>query len=140
MKVVTDIPRHLPGSFDDLARLMVPHAITDDVDYDNTAEIVSRLAVLARPTKGQRQYLDALAQLLEAYDNERNVIDVSGIQPLDLLKSLLKDHDMTASDWGRLLGSRELGSKILRGTRQLSKANILKLAERFKLSPAAFMG
>jgi HTH-type transcriptional regulator/antitoxin HigA len=140
MKTATDIPHRLPCTFGELARMMIPHAITDQADYENTAEWVGRLAVLARPTRGQRQYLNTLAQLIEAYDEEHNAIDISDISPVELLRSLLKDHDMTASDLGRLLGSRELGSKILRGERQLSKANVRKLADHFKLSPAAFMG
>lgn len=45
---------------------MVPHAITDETDYQNTSELVSRLAVRARPTRGQRQYLDTLAQWIQA--------------------------------------------------------------------------
>ena len=139
MKFSTTVPRPLPTTFDGLARVMVPHAILDDADYDNTVELASRLAVLAEPTKGQRQYLDTLAQLIHAYDEEHNVIDTSDIKPLDLLKSLLADHNMTASDLGRLLGSRELGSKILRGERSLSKANVKALAVHFKLSSAAFL-
>ena len=122
-----------------LGRIMVPHAIMDQTDYDNTAELVGRLAVISKPTKGQRQYLETLVQSIEAYDIEHNAIDTSAIKPLDLLKSLLVDHEMTASDLGRLLGNRELGSKILRGERELSKTNIKKLADHFKLSPAAFM-
>ncbi|HEX4056649.1 MAG TPA: hypothetical protein VHX86_20505 [Tepidisphaeraceae bacterium] len=139
MKTATAVSDHLPRTFDKLARLMVPHAIVDQTDYDNTSEMVSRLAVISKPTKGQRQYLDTLAQLVEAYDTQHNAIDTSDMKPLDLLRSLLRDHEMTASDLGRLLGNRELGSKILRGERDLSKTNIRKLADYFKLSPAAFM-
>jgi HTH-type transcriptional regulator / antitoxin HigA len=139
MKTSTGVTAHLPTTFDELARMMVPHAITDDADYDNTAELLGRLAVIAKLTKGQRQYLETLVQLIEAYDAEHNAIDTSDLKPTDLLKSLMADHAMSASDLGRLLGNRELGSKILRGERELSKANIKKLAGHFKLSPAAFM-
>src|ERR1700690_4159116 len=134
MQTLAAIPSHPPGTFEALAAIMAPHAIMDESDYDNTAELVSRLAVVARPTRGQRQYLDTLAQLIQAYDREHNAIDVSEIKAIDLLKSLLEDHHMTASDLGRLLGNRELGSKILRGERELSKVNIRKLADHFKLS------
>jgi HTH-type transcriptional regulator/antitoxin HigA len=139
MKTAGSVLDRLPGTFDDLARIMVPHAIMDQADYDNTAELVGRLAVISKPTKGQRQYLETLVQLIDAYDAEHNAIDTSDIKPLDLLSSLLADHEMTASDLGRLLGNRELGSKILRGDRELSKTNIKKLADHFKVSPAAFM-
>jgi len=140
MKTFAPVSGRLPETFDGLARIMVPHAIMDQADYDNTAELVSRLAVISKSTKGQRQYLDTLVQLIEAYDAEHNFIDTSGVKPVDLLRSLLAEHEMTASDLGRLVGNRELGSKILRGERELSKTNIRKLAEFFKLSPAAFMG
>jgi antitoxin component HigA of HigAB toxin-antitoxin module len=139
MKGTSTPSRRFPATFDELARIMVPHAIVEDADYDNTTELVGRLALIAKPTKGQRQYLDTLIQLVEAYDAEHNAIDTSDINPLDLIKSLLADHGMNASDLGRLLGNRELGSKILREERKLSKANIKRLADHFKLSSAAFM-
>jgi len=77
--------------------------------------------------------------LVEAYDKERYSIDPSGVTPIDLLRSLMEDHAMSASDLGRLLGNRSLGSLILNGRRQLSKAHIKKLSEHFGLSPAAFL-
>lgn len=139
MKNSVEARDRLPTSFEALAEIMIPHAIVDDVDYDNTAEIVSQLAVISNPTRGQRQYLNTLVQLVEAYDREHNSVDTSDIGPIELLRSLLLEHGMNASDLGRLLGNRELGSKVLRGDRKLSKANIRKLADYFRLSPAAFL-
>jgi HTH-type transcriptional regulator/antitoxin HigA len=55
------------------------------------------------------------------------------------LEYLLDQHDMTASDLGRLLGNRQLGSAILRRQRQLSKENVLKLAGHFKVSADVFL-
>ena len=46
---------------------------------------------------------------------------------------------MSVSDLGRLLGQRELGSKLLREERQLSKTIIVKLADHFHVSPAYFL-
>lgn len=46
---------------------------------------------------------------------------------------------MTASDLGNLLGSRSLGSKILRGERELSKTHLRMLAERFKVDAGLFL-
>ena len=44
-----------------------------------------------------------------------------------------KQNGLSASDLGRILGHRELGSRILRGERGLSKRNIQKLADYFKV-------
>src|SRR5689334_16457579 len=108
---------HLPTTFAALARIMVPHSIASEADYDRTVAVMNRLAVIERPTAGQRQYLDTLALLVEAYDQRHHAISVSEIPPLQLLKGLLADHALSASDLGRMLGNRALGGKILRGER-----------------------
>lgn len=138
MKTAT-APKKLPKTFDGLVKLLVPHAIKDNADYGNASEIVDRLAVLDNRTPGQEEYFETWCQLFEAYDNEHNPINDSNISGLDALNVLLENHKMNASDLGRLLGNRELGSKILRGQRELSKTHIRILAEKFKVSPALFL-
>jgi HTH-type transcriptional regulator/antitoxin HigA len=83
--------------------------------------------------------MDIMLPVVEAYEARHHAMDTSDIGPLDLLRSLLEDHAMTAADLGRLLGNRSLGSAILRGERKLSKSHIKTLAERFKLNPGAFI-
>jgi antitoxin component HigA of HigAB toxin-antitoxin module len=46
---------------------------------------------------------------------------------------------MNASDLSRLLGEPALGSKILNGNRELSKAHIRTLADRFKVRADLFL-
>jgi HTH-type transcriptional regulator/antitoxin HigA len=114
---------------------MPPRTIHDDVDLKNVTEIIDRLAVLDHPTKDQTDYLETLSTLVAAYENAHHPIDVSQLAPLETLKFLLKEHGLNASDLGRILGQRQLGSAILRGDRQLSKNHILKLAAHFGVSP-----
>jgi antitoxin component HigA of HigAB toxin-antitoxin module len=47
---------------------------------------------------------------------------------------------MTSSALGELLGHRSLGSKLLRGKRQLSKTHIRILADHFKVRADLFLG
>jgi antitoxin component HigA of HigAB toxin-antitoxin module len=129
----------LPETFEELCAMHLPRTIREKVDYENTADIVDRLAVLTRRTKGQEEYLETLTQLIEAYDNANCQI-AAATAPLDAIRFLMKAHDLSASDIGRILGSRSLGAAILRGDRQISKANALRLAEHFKLNPGCFIG
>jgi len=129
----------LPETFEKLCALHLPRTIRDKVDYENTAEIIDRLAVLNRRTQGQEEYLETLTQLIEAYDNA-NFQVAAAAAPLDAIRFLMKAHDLTASGIGRILGSRSLGAAILRGDRQISKRNALKLAAHFKLNPGLFIG
>ena len=131
--------KSLPCTFEALSALYQLRPVRDEVDYDNAVEMADRLAVLDQRTSDQEDYLETLAALIGQYDNEHYATDLTGLAPLDSLKYLMELHQMNGSQLGQLLGSnRSLGGKILRGERQLSKAHIRVLAERFKVSPALF--
>lgn len=113
--------------------------IRNEKDYDLAIQAIEKLVLRDDLSETEQAQLDIFTTLVEAYDKERHSIDPSGVTPIDLLRSLMEDHAMSASDLGRLLGNRSLGSLILNGRRQLSKAHIKKLSEHFGLSPAAFL-
>jgi HTH-type transcriptional regulator/antitoxin HigA len=121
----------MPVTFRELVQKHPPSAIHDEVAYDNASAMIDALTRLPELTPGQSQYLDTLSILIEAYEKEQHPIDTSGVGPLDVLRHLMSEHDMTASDLGRLLGERSLGPKILSGQRGLSKAHIRTLSAHF---------
>jgi HTH-type transcriptional regulator/antitoxin HigA len=129
----------LPAGFSDLVRLFPPQAIHDEIGYVNTQEIIDQLTSLAKLTAGQAEYLETLTILFEAYEKEHERIETSHLSPLDVLRFLLGANGMSGSDLGRLLGNRELGPKVLAGSRQLSKSHIRRLAERFKVDAGLFL-
>jgi len=128
----------IPSRFTELVAMMPPRAIHDEVQYRNVLEVID--AVLARPklTKGQTEYVETWAVLVEAYEQEHHGID-DDATPIEALRYLLEQAGMSASDLGRLLGNRSLGSAILTGQRELSKAHIRTLADHFKVEPGLFV-
>ena len=114
-----------------------PCAIHDDVAYDNTQEIVDTLTNLSKLSAGQEKYLETLSILMAKYEEATERIG-ENVTPLDALRHLMDEHQMSASDLGRLLGERSLGSKVLSGNRSLSKSHISKLAAYFGVSPELF--
>jgi len=135
----TQQPTPLPETFDGLNAVHQLRPIKDAIDYDNAVELIDRLAVRSDLNEDQSDYLITLSELIARYDSEHYAIDVSGISGLDSLKALLGENDMNASQLGELLGNRALGSKILRGERELSKAHLRILGDRFKVNPSLFM-
>lgn len=113
--------------------------LRNEADYDRMRDVVDQLILIVRPTREQAAQLEVMLTLMEAYEAEHHRIDTSVVSPVDVLKSLLADHGLNASDLGRLPGSRSLGSAILRGKRHLSKRHIQILCEHFSLGPSAFM-
>jgi antitoxin component HigA of HigAB toxin-antitoxin module len=100
---------------------------------------VDRLAVRADLNRDERDYLESLSTLIEQYEREQEPVFTAGRDPVETLKYLMQGRGLNASDLGNLLGNRALGSKVLRHERELSKANILKLARHFGVSPALFL-
>lgn len=129
----------LPASFDELVRLYPPRAIRDEVDSRNTQEMIDHLTRLPALTAGQEEYLDTLATLLHAYEEQHYPIDTSGLKPADTLKFLLEQRNLPPTEIGRLLGDRSLGSKALRGEAELTQSQIRLLADFFQVNPALFL-
>jgi antitoxin component HigA of HigAB toxin-antitoxin module len=104
-------------------------------------EMIDRLAIIDEPklTSGQAEYLLVLSDLIEKYEDTHHRIDLSHVDGVDALAHLLQQNNMSASDLGRLLGNRQLGAAILRRERELSKAHILKLCDRFRVSADLFL-
>lgn len=128
----------LPGRFEELVRLMPPRAISDDVEHENTVEMIDRLMAVEGLTKGQESYLETLVQLVEAYEASRHAID----QPTGIaaLRRLLEEHGMNASGLARLLGIHaSMGSKILKGERSLTVEHLKILSAQFKVRADTFM-
>jgi HTH-type transcriptional regulator/antitoxin HigA len=138
-KVIGKTKKTLPTDFDALLRLFPPRSIHDGAEYDNMQGMIDSLTSIPSPSKGQSEYLETLAILFSAYEEEHYPINTDDISPLEILKHLMKENEMSASDLGRLLGERSLAPKILNGDRDMSKAHIRKLAARFAMSPALFI-
>jgi HTH-type transcriptional regulator/antitoxin HigA len=133
----TALPETIPTRFGDLCLMHLPRPINDSVEYENTVEVVDRLATLGRRSRDQEQYLETLTILIERYDRD-HFSETAASDPIKRLRRLMENQDMNASDLGRVLGNRSLGAAILRGDRAISKANATKLGDYFKMSPTAF--
>jgi HTH-type transcriptional regulator/antitoxin HigA len=116
-----------------------PRVLHDESDFANTQEIVDALTSIPILSAGQREYLETLTVLMEAYEDEHHRIDTSSLSPVEMLKFLMDQHDMTAADLGKLIGSPSLASMILSGERELSKAKIMLFARHFGVEPGVFL-
>ena len=132
----------LEDDYFDLVRRFPLRAIRDQTECDRANEVLQELVRQADEpglSAGEREYAEALNQLIGVYEEKHFPIVQAFKSPIGLLKSLMHDQGMTTSDLGELLGSgKGQASMILNGKRDLSKANIRVLADRFKITPAAF--
>jgi antitoxin component HigA of HigAB toxin-antitoxin module len=101
--------------------------------------VIDSLTSTPKLSRGQTEYLELLSVLFSDYESKHHAVKTSDLTPVDVLKALMDEHGMIASDLGRLLGERSLGANICNGDRALSKSHIRKLAEHFGIRGDLFL-
>lgn len=111
--------------------------IKTDTQYNRYCDTLELLVASGKKTKAVQDEIELLTLLIEKYDAEHNTFDDA--DPIELLKSLMKDHKMKAVDVAKLLDVSEgLVSDMLNYKKGLSKDTIRIFSERFKLNQEAF--
>lgn len=111
--------------------------IKTDAQYNRYCDVLEALVDSGKKTKAVQDEIELLNLLIEKYDADHNSFDDA--DPIELLKSLMKEHKMKAVDLANLLDVSEgLVSDMLNYKKGLSKDTIRILSERFKLNQEAF--
>jgi HTH-type transcriptional regulator / antitoxin HigA len=108
-------------------------------EYQAAVEVLGHLAMRQDLDEGARDYLSALSQFIGDYERHKCRRATAGMKPLDVLRYLMEENDMSTTDLGYVMGSRGLASEVLNGKRGLSKTIIRRLAERFAVDPGVFL-
>jgi len=108
-------------------------------EYAAAHSIMDRLVGRPDLTSGQQDYIAALVRFMEDYERLKFPRLFVRVSPLEALKFLMEQNDMSTTDLGHVVGSRGLASEILNGKRGMSKAVIRKLAERFCVESSLFL-
>ena len=83
--------------------------------------------------------LDIVSTLVMQYEEQHHP-EIPPVEPREILKFLMEQHDLRQSDLRKEIGSQGVVSEILSGNRELNTRQVRKLAKRFGISPAAFIG
>ena len=121
-----------------LVRRFPLKTIKNDHELEEATSVISDL--IGRDLdRGSGDYLDALLVLVNKYEDEHHAIDET-MTPQQALRSLMESNSLSQADIGRIIGSESAVSMFFKGDRDLSKAQIKKLAERFKVDSSLFFG
>lgn len=83
--------------------------------------------------------IELLELLIEDFDKKLVNSRVGELNPVDLLKTLLRDANLSQVEFAKSIGiSKQLLSDILNYRRNISKELVLKLSEYFAMSQTAF--
>src|SRR5947208_1271826 len=119
-------PRTLPDSYFELVKQFPLTHIRDDEHLDAAQERMDRL-LEKRLDRGAQDYLDALTDLVETYeDNHYPIPDVS---EADVLRELMRSNGLNQSRLAKTVGIfQSTISVVLNGTRSLTREQVVTLA------------
>lgn len=111
--------------------------ITSKAQYKEYSNALEEFVFSGAKDRNTKDEISLLTLLIEKWDAEHNTFDE--LDPVQLLHSLMDEHNMKAKDLVELLDiSKGYVSDILNYKKGLSKDVIRKLAEHFKVSQEAF--
>jgi HTH-type transcriptional regulator / antitoxin HigA len=125
----------------DLIREFPLRSLRNEKDHELAGRILNRLLMRQTPrSQGQQQYLEALIELSQAYEARVHRFEFQKMTPLEAVQYFMEQGGLNTEALGKILGSQTAASLFLTGKRPLSKSQIFKLADRFKVEPAIFLG
>ncbi len=111
--------------------------IKSEDQYQDYCNILEGLLSIEAPNNNIQNEIDLLTLLIESYEDSNN--SLTELEPIPLLKELMTEHQLTATELAGILGvSKGLVSDILHLRKNLSKEVIRKLSEHFHLRQEAF--
>jgi HTH-type transcriptional regulator / antitoxin HigA len=88
--------------------------------------------------EGAQSYLDALVDLVQAYEDKH--VAIPDAPESDVLRLLMTSNGLSQRDLAKKVGiAQSTISAVLTGSRTLTKNHVQKLARVFSVSPAVFM-
>ena len=135
--VARTAPRKLPDTYFALVKQFPLTHIRDDDQLEAAQGVIDRLLQEDRD-EGAQEYLDALTDLVEIYEDENHPIPDAS--EADVLRELMRSNGLSQTRLAKEIGiSQSTLSAVLNGTRSLTKEQVVAVARFFHVSPTAFL-
>lgn len=113
-------------------------SIKDDDQLTAALAVFEPLFTLPQHTAAQTAYIEALADLIDAYETSHVAIrQPSGVE---MVKYLMEEHALQQKDMDFAFGNKSTTSAVLRGKRPISLTHARRLSERFHVPLDVFLG
>ena len=135
-KTTLGLPSNL--NYLELLQIFPPRPIANEEDFNKTQKIIDTLIDKGELTPDEQDYLSVLGSLIRDYEDIN--LTLPRLNSVELIQALLDDAGLQIQDLIFIFGNEINLSKILTNQQELTLSQIKKLAQFFKISPAAFLG
>ena len=125
-----------PVKYRNLVAKAMPKVIETRQELRRFTDMLEALDRPDRTLSPEERALEGLLERLIA--DYEDGIELPEVPPHEMLAHLMEHRGLRQADMLPVFGSRSVASAVLSGKREPSKAHIRRLADFFKLSPAAF--
>jgi HTH-type transcriptional regulator / antitoxin HigA len=115
----------------------LPHVIHTGAENGRCTALLEGILRKKHRTAEEKRLAELLTLLIEEYERQRYSLPRTA-GPVDVLRHLMDANGLRQVDLLDVFGTASIVSEVLSGKRELSKAHVAKLSERFHLSPAVF--
>lgn len=129
--------QYIDETYLEMVRTFPLHRIRDDADLDDAVAVIDGLLDRTQLTAGEEEYLAALGQLVEAYENEH--VELPAVRGVAVLKHLMEENDLKQRDLIAIFGTKSIVSEVLGGKRRLTVDHIRHLSTHFGLPADVFI-
>ncbi|MCL4410895.1 MAG: transcriptional regulator [Gammaproteobacteria bacterium] len=115
--------------------------ISNDQEYEKALELIEELL---DNYDANLVVIEALSNVIERYEDESLRFETfnlrqAGLDPaVETLKVLMDQNGLNTTDFENEIGKKSMVSQVLTGKKNLTRAHISKLADRFGVAPAIF--
>jgi HTH-type transcriptional regulator/antitoxin HigA len=111
--------------------------IRDDAHLAEAVGMINTLLDLPGRSAGQEDYLSALTDLLEVYEDK--TVSLPAVSGHAVLLHLMEENGLKQADLLPAFGTRSVASAVINGRRNLSLSHIRKLSEFFHVPADVFL-
>lgn len=130
-------PRKLPDSYFSLVREFPLTCIRNDAHLDAATAMIKQL-LQTRLDRGGEEYLDALSDLIEVYEDEH--YPMPELSPPEALQGLMEEHGLTQAALAEKTGiAQSTILAVLAGKRELTAPQMRALGKVLAVDPSLFL-
>jgi antitoxin component HigA of HigAB toxin-antitoxin module len=134
--------RELGDDYLALVRAFPLVPMKDEGHYEEALGVINRLAIREERllSEGERDYLDALSTLTEAYAEGRYGRLVVDMSAGEALQCVMESSGTSMEELGQIVGEGTGVEELVRGERELTKEQVVALARHFHVDAGLFLG
>ncbi len=125
-----------PAKYGKLCAQTVPRVIKNEKEFDRIVGHLERLTFKPNASPEEKILAELLTKLVQDYDDAN--YSLPDVEPYKMVQYLMEHRELKQADLVPVLGSRAQVSDLVNGKRGISKAQIKRLADYFKVSPEVF--